>query len=261
MSLDLQFTISDKKKKDLFISIFQVLKNCASQLNLILNKNTFHIQGMDKSHVCLFDLSLSLEWFDSYQVNNLHKLCVDSNIFYSMISTKSDDQSLNIKLISDDTLSIELVNNGTKNSDYNKYFILQLLDFDYDTMVIPDKEYDVEFTLPSKKITDIISQLCNFGDTININCSIDCVDFKTNGDSGEMRVNIPADDLISYAVVENEQISLNYSLLYISKMCISNKLSTDIEFSLSNDCPMKIKYDLGNDSILTFYIAPKLSDD
>ena len=44
-------------------------------------------------------------------------------------------------------------------------------------------------------------------------------------------------------------------------MCITNKLSSDIEFSLSNDCPMKINYDLGDNSSLTFYIAPKLADD
>ena len=43
-------------------------------------------------------------------------------------------------------------------------------------------------------------------------------------------------------------------------MCITNKLSNEIEFSLSNDSPMKINYNLGNDSSLMFYIAPKLSD-
>jgi len=67
--------------------------------------------------------------------------------------------------------------------------------------------------------------------------------------------------MTSYAVVEDEEINLMYSLIYISKMCITNKLSNDIEFSLSNECPMKINYNLGDDSLLMFYIAPKLSDD
>jgi hypothetical protein len=76
-----------------------------------------------------------------------------------------------------------------------------------------------------------------------------------------MRVNIPVDDMSSYSVVEGEIIDLNYSLLYISKMCITNKLSSDIDFCLSNERPMKIKYDLGDDSSLLFYIAPKLADE
>jgi hypothetical protein len=43
-------------------------------------------------------------------------------------------------------------------------------------------------------------------------------------------------------------------------MCITNKLSTDIDFSLSNECPLKINYDLGDDSNLVFFIAPKMND-
>jgi hypothetical protein len=34
----------------------------------------------------------------------------------------------------------------------------------------------------------------------------------------------------------------------------------DIDFSLSNNCPMKISYDLGENSFLQFYIAPKIND-
>ena len=43
-------------------------------------------------------------------------------------------------------------------------------------------------------------------------------------------------------------------------MCITNKISNDIEFSLSNVSPMKISYDLGDDSYMIFFIAPKLND-
>jgi proliferating cell nuclear antigen len=128
-------------------------------------------------------------------------------------------------------------------------------------MVIPTTDYDSEFTLPSKKIADMLSQLSNFGDDLNIKCSEDCVDFKASGNSVEMRVNIPTDDMDSYSIIEDEEVNLTYSLIYLSKMCLTNKLSNDIEFSLSNEEPMKVNYNLGNDSSIMFYIAPKLSDD
>lgn len=257
------FVISDKRKKEIFISIFNLLKSSSSQINLTINKTTFHIQGMDKSHVCLFDLKLYFEWFDYYEVNKKYELCFDTGTFYSIISTKCEEQSLVLYLEEDkiETLSIEFKNNqNSKKTDYNKFFKLPLLDYEYDEMVIPYTEYDAEFSLPSKKVTDMLSQLNNFGDDLNIKCSEECVDFNVSGDSVEMRVNIPADDMSSYAIVENEMINLTYSLLYISKMCITNKLSNDIEFSLSNESPMKINYNLGNNSSLIFYIAPKFSD-
>jgi proliferating cell nuclear antigen len=256
----MDFTISDKKKKETFISIFHLLKSSSSQINATFHNNKLHIQGMDKSHVCLFDLNLNSNWFNKYSIDNKFECCFDTNSFYSMISVKGDDQSLVIKKVSDEAVSIDLIN-GEKKTDYNKYFTLPLLEYEYEEMMIPITDYDAELSLPSKKVTDMLSQLSNFGDDININCSDDYVDFKTKGNSGEMRVNIPVDDMSSYSVVEGEEVNLTYSLIYISKMCITNKLSTDIDFSLSNDCPMKINYDLGDDSSLTFYIAPKLADD
>jgi proliferating cell nuclear antigen len=256
----MDFAITDKKKKEGFISIFHLLKSSSSQINASFTKGKLHIQGMDKSHVCLFDLNLTSDWFEKYNIDKNFDCCFDTASFYSMISIKGDEQSLVIKKNSDETLLIELIS-GEKKNDYNKYFTLPLLDYDYEEMVIPSTDYDAEFSLPSKKLTDTFSQLNNFGDDININCSDDYVDLKTKGNSGEMRVNIPVDDLSSYSVVEGEEVNLTYSLIYISKMCITNKLSADIEFSLSNDCPMKINYDLGDDSSLTFYIAPKLADD
>ena len=103
-------------------------------------------------------------------------------------------------------------------------------------------------------------QRCSLGNDIIIQCSEEDICLTTNGITGEMRVDLPIDDLTSYSIIEGEKIILTYSLSYINKMCITNKLSNDIDFSLSNNCPMKISYDLGENSLLQFYIAPKLND-
>jgi proliferating cell nuclear antigen PCNA len=256
----MNFAITDKKKKDIFISIFQLLKCSSSQIHSSFDKENLHIQGMDKSHVCLFDLTLNSNWFNNYDVIEETNICFDSSIFYSMISVKNDEQNLEIKKDGEDSLAIHFIN-GDKKGDYNKFFTLPLLEYDYNEMSIPDADYDAEFSISSKKVTDMLSQLSNFGNDLTIKCSDNDVDFKTKGNSGEMRVNIKVDDLLSYGLIEGGEVNLTYSLIYVSKMCITNKISTEIEFSLSNECPMKIKYDLGSDSYLMFYIAPKIADD
>lgn len=255
----MNLSISDKKKSN-FISIFHLLKNSSTDMHATFDIENLHIQGMDKSHICLFDLTLKKEWFEKYEVSSKEEICFNVNNFYSIINTKSDEQSLVIKKETNDFLLIELIN-LIKNSDYNKYFSMPLLDYEYDEMNIPTPDFDAEFSLPSKRVSDMFAQLSNFGDDINIICSDNCIDFKTKGTSGEMRVNIPVDDMSSYGVIEGEEVNLTYSLLYINKMCITNKLTTEIEFSISKDCPMKINYDLGEDSSLVFYIAPKIVDE
>jgi proliferating cell nuclear antigen PCNA len=258
----MKLTISEANKKQ-FISMFQMLKNVSNMIQMNMNEDKIHIQGMDKTHVCLFDLTMDEKWFDEY-VNDKQLIAnFDTNIFYNIISYNQDNSNLIIKYSDkdEDNMHIDIIYDEKTLSNFDKHFKLPLVEFDNELFKLPEIEYDAEFTIPSKTICDVVSQMAFFGDNLNIKCSEDAVHILTNGISGEMLVDIPINELNEYSVVEDEEITLTYSLNYISKMCITNKLSSDIEFSLSREFPMKIKYDLGEESCLVFYIAPKMKDD
>lgn len=265
--------VINESKKELFISLFQLLKNCSSSIHCTFETEFLHIQGMDKSHVCLFNVKLYNEVFSEYTITKKTQICFDSSTFYSIISTKSDGQSLVIqtKEEDEDILYIHFSNEEKeaeekplkkakkeKKTDFKKFFKLPLSDYSYTELVITDYEYDVEFAILAKEITDIFTQLNNFGDDIVIHCSQEDVQLTTQGITGEMRVDLPIDDLNSYAILEEEEFTLAYSLLYLNKICITNKLTKNIDFSLSNDYPMKISYGLGENSSLVFFIASKI---
>ena len=44
-------------------------------------------------------------------------------------------------------------------------------------------------------------------------------------------------------------------------MCLSIKMSSTINVSLSSQYPMLLNYNLGDDSSVSFFIAPKVFDD
>jgi proliferating cell nuclear antigen PCNA len=144
--------------------------------------------------------------------------------------------------------------------EFSKLFKIPLTDYDYDLLQLPSIDYDAEFSINSKKISEITNQMLIFGSDIQIQCSEEKIQLVTHGITGEMSVTIPIDDLKEYSITEGEIIDLKYSLTYVSKMCLSSKLSNIVHFFISMDYPMKIKYDLGEDSSLTFYVAPKISD-
>jgi len=259
----IKILVSDKKKKDLFVSLFQILKNCSSIISSTFTSELLHIQGMDKSHVCLFDAKINSKWFCSYEIEKAINLSFDSNVFYSIISTKSDSQDLIINMEDNDTLHIHFINqkkNETKKGEFSKFFKMPLNEYEYEEMNIPLVDYDAEFSLSSKQTTELLSQLNNFGSDMIIKCSEDKISLTTNGISGEMMVDVPIEDLSSFSIVEGDEIILTYNLSYINKMCITNKLSNDINFSLSNNCPIKISYDLGDNSLLQFFMAPKMNE-
>lgn len=256
----MKLSIEEKNKKELFIALFHILKNCSSTLNINFEQERMHIQGMDKSHICLFDTSIHKNWFNSYELNDKTNIAFDSTIFYQIINTKNDGCNIIIHTESDDNLRIDFIASQNTKGEFNRFFKLPLIEFDYEELGIPTCDYDAEFTISSKKICETVSQLVVFGDDLRFICSEEKIDLITNGITGELLVNIPIDELAEFSIVEGENLDLTYSLLYINKMCLTNKLSTDVSFFISKEYPMKILYNLGDESNLVFFIAPKVND-
>lgn len=253
----MKLTILDKPKKDLFVSIFQLLKACTSVIQLIFKSNQLYIQGMDKAHVCLFEITLFSTWFNEYElIGDNETVSLDSQIFHNILSMNQEKHSLVLWYQKDsDICNIEFITIDSKG-DFDKFFSVPLVDLEYILLEIPVVDYDAEFSIKAKQICEVSSQLLVFGDIMNIHCDEDKISIYSQGVSGEMRVNIPIDDLSEYSMTETMDIS--YSLTYLSKMCMTTKLSQEIEFFISSEFPMKIKYDLGEGSCVLFFIAPKI---
>jgi proliferating cell nuclear antigen len=265
---------------EMFVALFQLLKNWGSYLNLHFEKTHLYIQSMDKSHICLSSITISSNWFSSYHIEDTTNISLDSTNFAIMMSYALKHTKMEIKFEDDvepDKLFINLSSNTesafveptTKSKSkkikevqnkFDHFFELGLIDVEQDTLGIPDVEYDVEFTMKSENFVELIGELMVFGSNLNIICSEEVLEFNASGDTGKLKVNIPIDDLNEYAIGEGDAIDISYSLNHIGKMCLSNKLGQNVSLSISSEYPMAIKYDLGDDSSVAFYIAPKISD-
>lgn len=258
----MKLTIDNKSKIDIFIAIFQLLKNCTNFIRLEFSIDQLSIQGMDKSHVCLFHTIIKKEWFSIYEYKDetIYFCTIDSTSFYTILSRAQENNTLVIKTNNDDedSIDIELLCNEPGKGDYNRYFQLPLIDADQDTFMIPEVEYDADFSLKTKQLHDLTGQLILFGEILEITCSESGIDLFSSGDHGKMKVIIPMDDLNEFSIAEGETLQLSYSLHYIHKMCLTTKLSKDIEISISNNYPIRLKYDLGDDSYMFFFVAPKV---
>lgn len=259
----MHLSISDKTKKDIFISLFQLLKSCSSIVTICFNDEHMYIQGMDKAHVCLFDIKIVSSWFEKYEkgVEDSEKICINTQFLHNILSMTQEQHSICIHYEGDpETIEVDLTNDKNVKGEFNKYFKLPLTEFDSELMEIPTVEYDAEFLINSKKMNEIISQLSIFGDIMKMKCSEEKIEISSTGVGGEMMVNIPIDDLSEFSISEGDIIDISYSLNYIHKMCITTKLAPEIEFSISGQLPLRIKYDLGNNSYVMFFIAPKIED-
>ena len=57
------------ENKKIFVHIFQMIKMNTNLVHLKFYDSYLHIQGMDNSHVSLYDIQLDKTWFHNYEVN------------------------------------------------------------------------------------------------------------------------------------------------------------------------------------------------
>jgi len=245
-----------------FVGLFQLLKNWGTSINLQFRKKELFIQVMDKSHVCLAVININKEWFSQYNINEKitqTNVCVDASFFSLIISQalKYTKLEINIEDFDPEKIFITISNN---KDDFAHFYELLVIDSEQDLLEIPSVEYDAEFSIESKKISELLNELILFGENLSIVCNEESIELSASGDNGKLKIKIPPDNLTEYSISEGEIIDIEFSLTHIVKKCLSSKLANSVSFSISKDIPMAVKYDLGDENYAIFYIAPKVSD-
>lgn len=268
--------LEDKINQEIFVAIFQLLKQWSSHISMQFDKDKLYIQSMDKSHVCLTTITIKSKWFNYYECNDDTNICVDSSHFSTLIGYALKHSILELKFSAEeepDKLYVNFLNGEKKSGDekeegkktkkkddvsFDHFYELNLIDIDEVEMNIPAVDYDVEFNIESKKWVEALNELNTIGQDLIIVAKENLVELNVSGDAAKLKVNIPVEELNEYAIAEDSTLEVSYSLSHLSKMCCSTKLSLNVEISLSDDYPMMLKYDLGQESSALFYIAPKI---
>lgn len=260
----MRLTIENKAKLEIFVAVFQLLKNWNTHLSMHFETNRLYIQSMDKSHICLADIEIKHNWFSFYETSKNSSIAVDANHFAILMNYALKNDSLELKFSDEDEpdkLFINFLNGKENKTSFDHFFELNLVDIEEEGLGIPTVDYDVEFTIDAKKFVDVLSELNAFSQNLNITCTDSIVELNAQGDTTKLKINIPVDDLEEYAVSEGDDLSVAFSLTHLCKMCTSIKMSQHINVSLSSEYPMLLVYNLGDDSKVSFFVAPKVTND
>lgn len=258
----MEILIKNSTNSEIFTTMFQYMKLFTENLNVYFHEDKVFIQGMDHAHVSIFDINLPKPWFDEYKLETAITIGINTNMLFKVLNTR--DKSHNIHLIlndeNSDKLEIHLLSEN--NNVMNLHYVIPLIDIDSEIMSIPETEYQAEISLPSTTFSTLIDQMKLFGETFNIICNEEKVQMISESiDCGKMYVDIPIDDLNSYAIEEDETLNLSYSISHLKNICLYSKISKDIDIYLKKDFPIKLVYSLNmEEAHATFYLAPKIDD-
>jgi len=254
----MKLVIIDDNDKNSFTQIFKRLNVFTELLNIRFEEERLYFQGMDQSHVSLFELVLKKEWFDEYNVSKPIILGINISILSKIFGMRSKEH--NIVLEMDDEEGDKLYIGLESEKVLSKNFKIPIIDLDESLMEIPDVEYSVDFVGYSKKIEEIVKEMSVFGDSIFMSFTENSMKLSSEGDDGSMVVDIKLEDLEEYSIEENGTFKIEYPLKYLLWIMDYSVISDSVSIHVSDKIPMKVVYSLGEENYIKFWLAPKFND-
>jgi len=268
----MRFTISKKEKVKQLNDIIKKMQKVCPEVNFVFDIDGLYAQGMDSSHVIIFELKLKKEWFDFYECSQPSVMGVNCTVLSKVHSCLVEGQHIRWSYYHDSSDDLIVYFEG---SGFDKEFEIKLMDIDSEQLTIPELEYDVDITLNSQDWSKIMTQMNNFGEKTQIILGSDeeqNIFIKTNGDMGKMQVKIPQDQLQKFAIEDKVKIEIEFSTKFLLVMSEFSSLNSESHLHFSKDFPMKMLLSLDHwidedddddtiNSYIKFYLAPCIGDD
>jgi proliferating cell nuclear antigen PCNA len=266
----MRVVITNKEKAKAFTSIFQNMKLFCEHVNLMFEPGRLYAQGMDSSHISVFEIFIPSALFDEYVQEGTSVIGLSTQLIFRILNTREESQQINIEYNDSDSDKLFLHFISSKTS-FDKHFELPLIELDSEMMEIPGVDYQAEFSLTSSNFASIVGQLKQFGADLLIRCNEDELRLTAkSNESGNMSVVVPIDDLTLFAINEGETLNMSFSLSHLHSICAFHKVSDSINIKVSENYPLKTTYlleSIGEDddeetkARIVFFLAPRMSDD
>ena len=257
----LVFEINEQKKCDIFNITFKNLKVFTETINIVVTKDEFHLQGMDSSHVCLYEFIFKKEWFNKWEVEEDLSFGLNTESIEKILNTYASGQSICL-LVEDEEVEkvfFELLKTENNEKSPEKYFSTYCINIDGDLMEIPSSEYGFELTFKSDEFKSYIDQLSKFGEVINFVCVDNKISMIAKSIQDECKFELSEDDFVE--IKQNtEEINYSYSVKYITDICKFNKLSETITLKFSDEIPLLLKYNIDENISADFHLAPYVDE-
>jgi proliferating cell nuclear antigen PCNA len=266
----MRVVITNKEKAKAFTSMFQNMKLFCEHINLMFEPGRLYAQGMDSSHISVFEIFIPSGWFDEYVQEGTSVIGLSTQHLFRILNTREESQQINIEYNDSDTDKLFLHFISSKTS-FDKHFELPLIELESEMMEIPGVDYQAEFSLASSNFAGIVGQLKQFGADLHIRCNEEELRLTAkSNESGNMSVIVPIDDLTLFAINEGETLDISFSLSHLHNICAFHKVSDSINIKVSENYPLKTTYlleSLGEDeedeskARIVVFLAPRMSED
>lgn len=280
----MKLSIVDTKKAKQFATMFQLLSNISTtEINIHFNEDELYFQGMDSARICIFELRLASDWFDTYEVDNSTVIGVNLRLMGKVLSCREPSQHLSVVYSLKKPDEVEFQFENGEKSVTNKYFTIPLYDLSYDMLDLSNQDdYQADIKMHAAQLHALIEQIVSFGEYVTFECNEEHVQFSSGDVSnGTIKAPIKIDDLLEYSIEDGVSIVTSYASKYIKHITAFSKMFKYVSLHTDkngSNKPFKYLYcfdentkdeqedktedeDVSTTNTLTIYLAPRITDE
>jgi proliferating cell nuclear antigen len=245
----------------------KVLKTIVETLSSIIDETTFtitpqefRVKAMDPSRICLLQLIITRENFDSFECDEPVKVSLNLDDLGKIMKRAASSDA--ITLVHEDEAHRIKVLMRREEQSRSRTFSLGLLDLDIEEIPMGSLlsiEYssgwstDPDFLKEAIKDAEIYSEIINIEARENIGLT-----YSSAGQIGEMKYELGLENFLEEDIAGEEKGS--YSVVFLKAILKLQSITEALRVSLKTDHPIKMEFDLLEGGKLSYFLAPRVEE-
>lgn len=230
-----------------------------------VTKEFVELKAIDASRISILDGTLDKKHFEEYMCEGEVVFMVRLESFHKILNLAK----MNDRLILEGQKEMDkmIVSFESKNDSRNGRFILNLKD---DSQIIntPLTEFNFthNFDFPAKRIQKIVNDFEILCEDIRLEINNKKVIWQIGSFGEEIKdaktelLEDNSKDPFVKATIEssNSPLTMLFSSTYLKAICQPSTHFNRLKFSLGNNCPLLVEYDIIDAGLIKIYVSPKI---
>jgi len=265
--------IANLKNGDVFKAIIDFVAKAGGELDLFFDESGMSAVARDARNVAMYDVQFSESSFEKYEVTNgceFHFLVMPKPLKKAIQVSRLGD-SLEIKATGPTTSNVqepEFFDMFWRNDGFTFQLEVKCKSVDPHYEAVPtikeQDKYDCEITMPTSHFKRLAQDFAVFPDTdLKIACTRrEGVTFS----AGHKKTGMGLMKLCESSIETDIRIKCKkeremfFSLMMVNLFVLPASVCKKVTFRVKEHAPLRVDYDVDDDSYIRFYLAPKQTE-
>jgi proliferating cell nuclear antigen len=238
--------------------VVDILKELTHDVTLQISDEGIQIQGMDSSHIAFIDFLLNndtIEYDIDDSEDSVTYLGVHLPSLYKILKLGSNHTCV---LTNDDP---DLLHFEFESPTKSLKIDLTLLDLEHSDFSQQDWDYANTFTMTSSEFASVCKDVSTLGQEqliIKTDPDNEDITFVANGSQNVTNFELKCKP--KTLTLQGNASEACYSLKHMLLFAKASAFTKDVEISFSKEYPLRIRFEMGGESKMAFYLASRIVD-